>query len=357
MIPNLLLMMCGALEVVDRKGNKNHVIRIEPNKEQIEVVHGAKYEICQKAPETKDKTHEEETEPLPLRSIKMTVHNAKDLDGHWFDQGEFGKMDPYVVVNHGQEKFKSSIVKNSQNPEWKYDFKLYINRETPDEVTLEVYDADVGKDDALGRATISLREIITDKIKNKWIKLEETKSGEVLFSAEYNVFGDVDESKEVDTQEKYDSEKDSKSPTPSDKDSSRRQSQGSIQLEKKDSRNQSRVSAHDHSDDEEKQVYDANYEICHKTPDTMNEEKKDSPKEKEDFQIPVTESMKMEVHHNLSASIVSEEKLEPFPCGSITLTLHRASHLEGEGKLGKADPYAVLTLGDEKKIQIKYCEK
>ena len=48
---------------------------------------------------------------------------------------------------------------------------MYINRETPDEVTLEVYDADVGKDDALGRATISLREIITDKIKKQMDKI------------------------------------------------------------------------------------------------------------------------------------------------------------------------------------------
>merc|ERR1712080_322846 len=269
----------------------NHIIKIEPNKA--------------------------EEDPLPHGSIKMTLHKAKDLDGHWFDQGEFGKMDPYALVTFGKEKFKSNTVKNSQNPEWKYDIKFDINSETPDEVTLEVYDADVGKDDALGRATISLREIINDKVNNKWIKLEATKSGEVLFSAEYIASKEEDEKddklKEVDTEEKYDSEKDSKSPTPSDKDSMRKKSQGSIQSERKDSRKQSRVSAHEKSDDEdeesdkdikveskessisltqmissekqssdkiettsvkveEKQVYDAKYEICHKTPDTKDGE-------------------------------------------------------------------------------------
>merc|ERR1711874_750916 len=48
------------------------------------------------------------------------------------------------------------------------------------------FDEDIGKDDALGQTTLSLREIVNHKkLVNKWIKLQQCKSGEVLFSAEY----------------------------------------------------------------------------------------------------------------------------------------------------------------------------
>merc|ERR1711874_262889 len=138
------------------------------------------------SPRSKKKTPVKEEKPsvapLPSGSIQLTLHKARDLE----KKGKFGKADPYAILNIGKEKFKSSTVKNNHNPEWNYNMKFDINAETPDEVTLEVFDEDIGKDDALGQTTLSLREVVNHKkLVNKWIKLQQCKSGEVLFSAEY----------------------------------------------------------------------------------------------------------------------------------------------------------------------------
>ena len=53
-------------------------------------------------------------------------------------------------------------------------------------MTVEVFDSDIGKDDRLGDTKISLREICHQRnVVNKWIPLQNCKTGEVLFSAEY----------------------------------------------------------------------------------------------------------------------------------------------------------------------------
>merc|ERR1712226_392923 len=113
----------------------------------------------------------------------MTIHKAKNL----VKSDMFGKSDPYVILNVGKENFRTSTINNNLNPEWNYDMKFETNNETPDELTLEVFDNDVGRrDDALGMATLNLREIVNNKkLVNKWIPLEKCKSGEVLYSAEF----------------------------------------------------------------------------------------------------------------------------------------------------------------------------
>jgi Ca2+-dependent lipid-binding protein len=121
-------------------------------------------------------------EPLPTGSIRLTLHKARNLQ----KKGVFGKADPYAVLKIGKETFKSSTVKNNQNPKWSYTINCDINKETPEEMILEVFDEDIGKDDLLGDTKIQLREIVHHtKLVNKWIPLKNCKSGEVLFSAEF----------------------------------------------------------------------------------------------------------------------------------------------------------------------------
>ena len=124
---------------------------------------------------------EEEKESIQSGSILLTLHRARHLEG----EGKLGKADPYAVLTFGKDKFKTKTVKNNHNPEWNHNIKFDVDDETPEEVTLEVFDEDIGKDDALGKATICLREIINHKkVVNQWIELEDVKTGDVLFSAE-----------------------------------------------------------------------------------------------------------------------------------------------------------------------------
>ena len=61
-----------------------------------------------------------------------------------------------------------------------------LTDEVSNEVTIEVFDEDFGKDDFLGEAILNLREIVNQQmIVHPWIKLEQVKSGDILFSTEY----------------------------------------------------------------------------------------------------------------------------------------------------------------------------
>ena len=67
-----------------------------------------------------------------------------------------------------------------------YTIKFDLTQDTKEEITVEVFDDDIGKDDRLGDTKIPVRQIIQQRnIVNNWIPLKNCKSGEVLFSAEY----------------------------------------------------------------------------------------------------------------------------------------------------------------------------
>ena len=163
---------------------------------------------------------------LPSASIKLSIYKAKDLP----KKGFFGKADPYVLLMFGEQTYKSNTVNNNQNPEWNYDIEFDIDSDTPNEVDLLIFDEDItSKDDIIGKATISLTDIIDNKkMVNKWLKLQECKSGEVLYSAEYTP-PRKDESKLKDESERIGSRKQSRVSTHG-------------------SRKQSTVSVHDHSE-------------------------------------------------------------------------------------------------------------
>ncbi|XP_058724478.1 protein C2-DOMAIN ABA-RELATED 9-like [Vicia villosa] len=65
--------------------------------------------------------------------------------------------DPYVVVNMGEQKLKTSVVKNNCNPEWNEELTLSISDvQTP--IHLTVFDKDTFSiDDKIGDAEIDLK--------------------------------------------------------------------------------------------------------------------------------------------------------------------------------------------------------
>merc|ERR1712203_1313103 len=81
--------------------------------------------------------------------IHFTVIKAKDIE----KKGKFGKADPYVKLTYGKQKAKSATVKNNHNPEWNFEATFDIDESTTNEVSIEVFDEDFGKDDTLGNKT------------------------------------------------------------------------------------------------------------------------------------------------------------------------------------------------------------
>jgi Ca2+-dependent lipid-binding protein len=115
-------------------------------------------------------------------TVRLTVHKAKKLP----KKGLFGKADPYVKINLGQQNFKSPTIDNNLNPEWNYVVELKVAQDSSNIILLEVFDEDIGKDDAMGLVGIPVQEIVkSKKLTNKWFTLEKSKSGQVLISAEY----------------------------------------------------------------------------------------------------------------------------------------------------------------------------
>merc|ERR1711915_662386 len=147
---------------------------------------------AQKIPEVKGKeidvpsyektvvSREEKT--LDRGQIHITIFKAKDIE----KKGMFGKADPYVTLSMGILNDKSATVKNSHNPEWNYKAAFDVDETTPHEISIFVFDEDVGKDDSLGNAVLDISSIQEkSQLINQWIPLSNCKSGEILVSAEF----------------------------------------------------------------------------------------------------------------------------------------------------------------------------
>merc|ERR1711913_243574 len=86
----------------------------------------------------------------------------------------------------GKQKTKSDTVKNNLNPEWNFKEIFEIDPHSPQELLVEVFDEDIGKDDFLGKVTIDLKHILHNRLsESTWVALESCTSGEVLLSAEF----------------------------------------------------------------------------------------------------------------------------------------------------------------------------
>merc|ERR1712226_324735 len=113
-------------------------------------------------------------------------------------KGILGKADPYVKLTLGKQKAKSLTVTNNYNPEWNFISTFDVNRKTSENIIIEVFDEDLGKDDALGSTFLDVTSIQKQKhLIHQWISLENCKSGEILLSAEFVPIGTSKEQNDV----------------------------------------------------------------------------------------------------------------------------------------------------------------
>merc|ERR1711887_403248 len=200
-------------------------------------------------------------------------------------KGMFGKADPYVIMTYGDQKAKSKTIKNNYNPEWEFEAKFNIQKESAEGIKISVFDDDIGKDDALGMKVLDIAAVQEyQQLKSQWIPLENCKSGEVLISAEFTPQAIVDKGeKSIDVK--------------------------STEVQKKDT----------------------------VKPESEDTSKKIIEKEK-DLDVLLTSSP-------ASSEATPKKKLER---GQIHFTVIKAKDIEKKGKFGKADPYVKLTYGKQK---------
>merc|ERR1712013_850349 len=119
--------------------------------------------------------------PQPKGRIMLELIKAKELQ----KKGLFGKPDPYMKIAIGDEKFTSPVIKNNNNPEWKYPLEFNIDESSPKEIRVDIYDEDFGKDDLLGSANIQLSDLTDNPECTNWVPLEEGKTGSILYSSKF----------------------------------------------------------------------------------------------------------------------------------------------------------------------------
>merc|ERR1719219_2490196 len=113
--------------------------------------------------------------------IILTVHKANSIE----KKGLVGKADPYVVMQLGDQKVKSGTVDNNHNPVW-HSTGQFTVFDLDREIKITVFDEDLGKDDFLGEANVSIEEVRkSGEVTNKVVKLEKCKSGTLMISAKF----------------------------------------------------------------------------------------------------------------------------------------------------------------------------
>merc|ERR1712002_1754 len=114
--------------------------------------------------------------------LTLTIHKGVNL----MKTELIGKSDPYVVIEHGGQKFRSKTVKNSQNPIWDFVVDTDIKKDSAEDIKVSVFDEDIGKDDSMGYVFLDINELSNNAIiTKKNIPLKNCKSGEINFSSNF----------------------------------------------------------------------------------------------------------------------------------------------------------------------------
>merc|ERR1711892_896960 len=271
---------------------------------------------------------------LEAGQIYIAVVKARNIE----KKGNFGKADPYVKMTLGNQKAKSATVKNNHNPEWNFEATFEIDENTSEGVNIAVFDDDFGKDDFLGSKTLDIHSIQEHKqMLNQWIPLENCKSGEVLFSAEFVPQGSVQKSKGIESAVKEDSTKeDLKHIEPTVKETVE------VKVEDSTIERQTEIRKQEIHLEEQKE------EVLIKKEGQIKIVKEKGAKGLKDLLNKDNKvSSEISVSSDDSTEVVSQnpQAIEP---GQIKITVHKARDIEKRGMFGKADPYVIMTHKDQK---------
>ncbi|XP_074989787.1 extended synaptotagmin-1 [Calonectris borealis] len=88
-----------------------------------------------------------------------------------------GRSDPYAKVRVAGRVFRSRVVKEDLNPRWNEVYEVIVDNVPGQDVEFDLFDKDIDKDDFLGRCKVPLRRVLSSRIVDEWLPLEEVKSG------------------------------------------------------------------------------------------------------------------------------------------------------------------------------------
>ncbi|XP_041446881.1 extended synaptotagmin-1-like [Xenopus laevis] len=94
------------------------------------------------------------------------------------------KSDPFVVVRGGGKTFKTRVISKTLNPEWKQTFEILFSELPGQEIEFQLWDRDVARDDPMGSCKIAVSQVLKKKCVDKWIRLQNVKSGELHIKVE-----------------------------------------------------------------------------------------------------------------------------------------------------------------------------
>merc|ERR1712130_467213 len=247
--------------------------------------------------------------------VVLTVYKARDIE----KKGKFGKADPYVKMTLGEQKAKSATVKNNHNPEWNFKATFDIHENTANEVIIAVYDEDFGKDDTLGSTVLDLNEVQDKKqLLNQWIPLKKCKSGEVLISAEFIPQAELQKRIQLEPSKSVDKQEDTKKISETTKqDTLVESSQEEVLIQK------------------DVQIESTTAKGGKGLKEVLNREKK------------VSSETIVKPDQSIEPEVIIPKPREVEP-GLISVTVHKARDIEKKGMFGKADPYVIMTHGDQK---------
>ena len=118
---------------------------------------------------------------LPEGQLGVKLLKAKDL----VKSDVFGKSDPYAILSFGQQKDKTPVAKNTQNPVWNHESQFGVPDGPDQTLNIEVFDSDkIGKDKSLGKLDIDVEDLLNNPEDN-WYPLSGVKSGQVLLSSDF----------------------------------------------------------------------------------------------------------------------------------------------------------------------------
>ncbi|XP_076944063.1 calcium-dependent lipid-binding protein-like isoform X2 [Bidens hawaiensis] len=131
----------------------------------------------------------------PQGKLMLTIvkaHNLKNME-------MMGKSDPYAVAFvRPLEKFKTKVVENNLNPVWNQMFHLTVEDKETQCAIVEVFDEDIGSDQRLGIAKLTLADLQQDVEKEidlrlmpslDMLKIKDKKDrGNIIVKAKYHQF-------------------------------------------------------------------------------------------------------------------------------------------------------------------------
>ena len=113
---------------------------------------------------------------------RVNLVKAKDL----IKTDIVGKSDPYALMRHGSQEYKTPTVKNSQDPQWDAEVEFDIPDGDDSKIHIKIFDEDtVGKDKPMGSLDVDLADLANmNPDEGYWFPLEGVKSGQVLLTGE-----------------------------------------------------------------------------------------------------------------------------------------------------------------------------